>query len=290
MTEKEDERIRKEKEEGKKVDAKTVAADYVDLHIKRSEPGEDGEDHSHVYAIFLQCLWVMADHPASSLQISDVWDMLEKDGSIEKLLDNPSNYLDFFMERRDVVEYMVLILVKDFGGPLGFAEKMEELTENRDKLPPITLTQANDITGVCQVLVDQLLEIKKKNFELFRLAVFNVLLPQAPEDTFGTVAYALSCRKWTDKCLHKLAERSDVMHMIVFELIRRHEDGTAPITTKERLTEELDVVLYNASAVTFDPREILQNATILYTSSLLLLSYFCISLGKTKRRWMLRRR
>ena len=113
MKEKEDERIRKEKEEEKdastKVDAKTVAADYVDLHIKGSEPGEDGEDHSHVYAIFLQCLWAMADDPASSLQISDVWDMLEKDGSIEKLLDsNPIDFGDFVdvmkLERRDVVE------------------------------------------------------------------------------------------------------------------------------------------------------------------------------------------
>ena len=164
--------------------------------------------------------------------------------------------------------------MKDFGGPIGFAEKMEELTQ-RDKLPPITLTQANDITGVCQVLVDQLLEIKKKNFELFRFAVFNVLLPQAPEDTFGTVAYALSCRKWKDKCLHKLAERSDVMHMIVFELIRRHENGTAPITTKERLTEELDVVLYGASVVTLDPHAILQNATcfvyVLLTAVVILL-------------------
>ena len=128
-------------------------------------------------------------------------------------------------------------------------------------LPQITIIrEAEDISDVCRELAVQLLDIKKKNFELFRFAVFNVLLPQSrsPDETFGIISKELSCRKWKDSCLHKLSERDDLMMMIMFDLIKRDGENP-PITTKERLKEELDQVLYGASAVTFDPRAILQN-------------------------------
>ena len=49
------------------------------------------------------------------------------------------------------------------------------------------------------------------------------------------------------------------MMMIMFDLIKRDAENQQPITTKERLREELDQVLYGASAVTFDPRAVIQN-------------------------------
>ena len=49
------------------------------------------------------------------------------------------------------------------------------------------------------------------------------------------------------------------MMMIMFDLIKRDAENQQPITTKERLKEELDQVLYCASAVTFDPRAVIKN-------------------------------
>jgi len=164
-------------------------------------------------------------------------------------------------ERRDVIEYMVSILRDDYGES-GFWEKVRELMEIRDELPQISITKETDISDICRELTVQLLEIKEKNFELFRFAIFNVLLPQqrSPEETFGIISKALSCRKWKDSCLHKLAERQDVMMMIMYDLIKRDGENP-PITTKERLKEDMDQVLYGASVTTFDPRAVIQNVT-----------------------------
>ena len=182
-------------------------------------------------------------------------DMLEKNHGKDELI---KNFPDIIKAERQIVEYMVLTLQKDFG-VVEFSEKLRE-QQNNKACPPIAIYQDYDATHDTQVLVDQLLEIKKKNFELFRYAVFNVLLPQSkpPGVTFAKMSYALSCREWNDSCLHKLAERNDVMHMIMFDLFKR--DGkNPPITTKERLKEELNQVLYGASVTTFDPRAIIQN-------------------------------
>jgi len=259
MKEKHDERMHKEEElEEIKELKRSWPADIVDLYLEGSKPGPDGKDNSFLYAHFLTCLWAMADEPGSSLRISDVVDMLD-DHDADELSNNFFDIMQF--QRRDVVEYMLSTLYKDYG-PLKFSEKMEALMNDVHNLPQITIIrEAEDISDVCRELTVQLLEIKKKNFELFRFAVFNVLLPQSrsPDETFGIISKELSCRKWKDSCLHKLSERDDLMMMIMFDLIKRDAENQQPITTKERLKEELDQVLYGASAVTFDPRAVIQN-------------------------------
>lgn len=91
------------------------------------------------------------------------------------------------------------------------------------------------------ILVNQLLDIKTKNFELFRFAIFNVLLKLSPEDTLGRVMWQIECPDWNDSCLDRLGERRDILEWIIWRLITKSEGD--PITTKEHIKIVLDTVL-----------------------------------------------
>lgn len=221
-------------------DKRSIEEEIVDLYYEGSKP-EGGKDMSNVFHIFTRCLLVLSEEPGTTLVLSDVIDML---GETAKY-----NFSDTLFGRRDVVVFMVSTLMKDLGGPLAFSKRMSTCDGNE----PLKMEVINehDISDVVMALVDQLLDIRNKSFELYRYAIFNVLLSKAPDDTFGTVAYALDCPKWQDSCLRKLAERRDVMALIIFELIKRDEGK--PITTKERIKVEFDAILHPETvAVTFD--------------------------------------
>lgn len=93
------------------------------------------------------------DESGSSLRISDVVDMLD-DHDADELSNNFSDIMQF--QRRDVVEYMVSTLYKDYG-PLKFSEKMEALMNDVHNLPQITIIrEAEDISDVCRELTVQI--------------------------------------------------------------------------------------------------------------------------------------
>ena len=181
-----------------------------------------------------ETLVLMAKDQSNSLDMDGVYKMLDyprADKTAEKMY-----------YRRDVVKYMVSTLIKDYGR-LEFSDKFAEFNKRKKSMDE---SQADAF-----ILVDQLLRIKTKHFELFRYAIFNVLLKLAPVDTFGRVQWQLECPDWTDACLQRLGERRDLLGWIIWRLIR--EDEGAPITTKEHIQELFDTVL-NGHITTVDPK------------------------------------
>jgi hypothetical protein len=129
--------------------------DMVDV-IYQCDPNTKKSGPPPCFVGNTETLVFMAKDPSNSLNMDGVYEMLDyprADKIAEKIY-----------YRRDVVKYMISSLIKDYGR-LEFSDKFAEFSKRKKSMDE---SQADAF-----ILVDQLLRIKTKHFELFRYAIFN---------------------------------------------------------------------------------------------------------------------